>query len=160
MKNMSKLEPILLFVVLLFNIFLLFYIFNIGNISGFSVFGEKKTYSPYNFIKDEQITLEEDRVIIEVNDPVFSRYTNSKSMSPMLNEESTGIGFKPNSEIDIHLGDIVSFRQDGNLIVHRVVEISEDDFGKYFITRGDNNNLNDEKIRFSDIESVLIGVIY
>ena len=46
------------------------------------------------------------------------------------------------------------------LIVHRVVEKGIDEQGVYFITKGDNNNIDDCKIRFKDIDTVLIAVIY
>ena len=57
--------------------------------------------------------------------------------------------------------DIISFRKDKLLIVHRVVEIGNDEQGVYFITKGDNNYIRDlYKIRFEDIKDVSIGVIW
>ncbi len=46
------------------------------------------------------------------------------------------------------------------LIIHRVVEIGEDEQGTYFITKGDNNFFSDGKVRFGQIKYVTIGVIY
>jgi hypothetical protein len=160
MKNLSRTELILLFGILLFNIFLLFYIIELGGISGFSVFGDNEPKSPYDFIHEEDISAEGNKVVIEIENPIFSKYTGSGSMEPVLSLTATGIGFKPNSEEDIHLGDIISFRQDGNLIVHRVIEKGEDEMGIYFITQGDNNSADDGKVRFEQVESVLVAIVY
>ena len=79
---------------------------------------------------------------------------------PVLDKGANGIRIKPATEDDVHVGDIISFRQDGYLIVHRVIDKGTDEQGIYFITRGDNNNVTDGKIRFEDIEYVTIGVIW
>lgn len=54
----------------------------------------------------------------------------------------------------------ISFKKDGDLIVHRVIEKGVDDMGVYFITKGDSNNVSDGKVRFEDIEYKTIGVIW
>ena len=77
-------------------------------------------------------------------------------MKPLLDEGSNGIRIVPSSEDEINIGDIITFKQniDENnyLIVHRVIEKGEDLQGTYFITKGDNNSLNDGKVRFSEIK--------
>ena len=52
------------------------------------------------------------------------------------------------------------FKQGKYLIVHRVIDIGTDSEGTYFITKGDNNNIVDGKVRFEDIEFITIGVIW
>ena len=81
-------------------------------------------------------------------------------MKPTLDEHSNGIRIVPKSENEIHIGDIITFEEDGDLIVHRVIDIGEDSNGKYFITKGDNNPVADGKIRFKDIKYITIGVIW
>ncbi len=47
------------------------------------------------------------------------------------------------------------------LIVHRIVEIGNDDEGRYYILKGDNNRFADPgKIRYPQIRYVLIAVVY
>ncbi len=46
------------------------------------------------------------------------------------------------------------------LIVHRVVDKGVDSDGVYFITKGDNNNYSDGKVRFEEIEYITIGILY
>ena len=41
---------------------------------------------------------------------------------------------------DVKKGDVIRYRMDGYFVVHRVVMISEDKEGLYFITKGDNNS--------------------
>ena len=81
-------------------------------------------------------------------------------MVPIFDTGANGVGIKPKSEDELNVGDIITFRQDGNLIVHRIVEKGIDEEGWFFITRGDNNNINDGKIRFSQIDSVLVALFY
>ena len=81
-------------------------------------------------------------------------------MLPVLDQESNGIRIVPKSENEVNEGDIITFKQDNLLIVHRVVEKGIDNQGVYFITKGDNNSLSDGKIRFKDIEYITIGVLY
>ena len=52
------------------------------------------------------------------------------------------------------------FEKDNDLIIHRVIEKSEDSDGIYFITQGDNSNATDGKIRFNEIKYVTIAVIW
>ena len=116
--------------------------------------------TPFDFIKENQIQIYNDKIVINVKDASISRYAPTGSMKPVLDKGSNGIRIEPDSEQDIHLGDIITFEQKGHLIVHRVIDIGNDENGIYFITKGDNNNVSDGKIRFSDIRYITIGVIY
>ncbi len=116
--------------------------------------------APFDFIKENQIEVYDDKVVINVNGASISRYAATGSMKPILDENSNGIRVIPKSEDDIHLGDIITFEQDGNLIVHRVIEKGTDNEGVYFITKGDNNIISDVKIRFKEIKYVTIGIIW
>ena len=81
-------------------------------------------------------------------------------MLPILDKGANGLRVVPKSEDDVSVGDIVSFRIGGVLVVHRVVEKGIDDNGTYFIVKGDANLIGDGKIRFKDIEYITIGIIY
>lgn len=119
-----------------------------------------ETEAPADWIKEEQIHVYENIVVIDVEDASVSRYAPTGSMKPVLDKGSNGIRIKPASAEQIEAGDIITFEQDGQLIVHRVVEIGEDNEGNYFITKGDNNNVTDGKVRFEDIKYVTIGIIW
>ena len=158
MDLFQKIEFTLVLFLLFFNIL---FLINPEVISGLFLSDDEKTLSaPYDFIKEGQIITYKDRIILEIEDYSLSRYAPSKSMVPVLDSGANGIGIKPKSEDELHVGDIITFRQDDDLIVHRIVEKGIDKDGWFFITKGDNNNITDGKIRFSQIDSVLVALIY
>ena len=160
MSFFQKVEIVLISLILIFNILFFIYLFN-GSVTGFSFFNPKEKLSaPHDFIDEKSIIVEQGKVIVNLSDYVISKYDSSQSMIPILDAGANGIGIKPDSPDDIHIGDIVSFFQEEELIVHRVIEKGIDEQGVFFITKGDNNNLDDGKIRFSQIDSVLVILIY
>lgn len=116
--------------------------------------------APGDYIKEEDIYLFENKILINIDNARISRYADTGSMKPVLDENSNGIQIKPLSVNEIEIGDIVSYRSGFDLIVHRVVEKGIDERGVYFITKGDNSEVVDGKIRFSDIEYKTVGVLW
>jgi signal peptidase I len=125
----------------------------------FGFIGSNKS-APSDFIKENQIEVYPDKVVLNIAGASLSRYASTGSMIPVFDQGANGIRIKPQSEKDIHVGDIITFKQDNYMVVHRVIEIGTDQNGTYFITKGDNNSVNDGKVRFSDISYITIGVIY
>jgi signal peptidase I len=116
--------------------------------------------SPSDWINEEEIIIFEDEILIRVANVSLSRYASTGSMSPTFGGGANGLVIIPQNENEIDIGDVVSFRSLEGLIVHRIIEQGIDEEGTYFITRGDNNGFADGKIRFEDIEHVLIGILY
>ena len=117
--------------------------------------------APSDKISERDIVVLEDMIILKIKNGTLSTYAPTGSMKPLFDEGANGIRIVPESSNDIEIGDIVSYRnENGNLIVHRVVARGVDDNGLYFITRGDNNTVLDEKVRFEDIEYLTVGVIW
>lgn len=137
-------------------IFLTFYIagseipFGLGN----------NESSPSDWISEENITILQDKIIIDVNGAQLSYYSPTGSMTPVLNEGANGIRIIPTDPDSIKIGDIITFSRDGLLIVHRVIEKGYDDSGLYFVTKGDNNEFSDGKVRWKDVKYVTIGILY
>ena len=76
----------------------------------------------------------------------------SGSMEPEINTGDLAIVKSVDAE-DVKVGDIITFKYEGKVVTHRVVEKNEEGF----ITKGDNNNTNDtEIVRGED----LIGKVY
>lgn len=115
---------------------------------------------PSDYVSDRQIYVYPDEVVIKINDSQVSNYEATGSMIPILGQGANGITIVPSSEEEIRVGDIVTYNRDGELIVHRVIEKGLDSEGIYFITKGDSNSFSDGKVRFSEIEHKLIGLIY
>jgi len=119
--------------------------------------------SPSDWIKESQIHVYKDRIQLDIKDAVWSNFADTNSMDPFLDSNSNGIEIKPDSAEQVQVGDIISYRSDyaNGIIIHRVIEKSQDEQGTYFKVKGDNNSLKDPgKIRFDQIEGVLVGIIY
>ena len=116
--------------------------------------------APNDWVSDDDIIVFDDMILLRIENATLSSYADSGSMKPVFDEGANGIRVVPGSEDEIEVGDIVSYRFDKMLIVHRVVEKGVDDEGVYFVMKGDNNLIVDEKVRFGQIEYVTVGVIW
>lgn len=121
---------------------------------------ENSSFIPTNRINGTQIEIKNDRIIIHINNAVINQYANTSSMMPIINENANSIEIVPENPEQIHEGDIITFEQGNLLIVHRVIETGYDEKGWYAITKGDNSQGNDGKIRFEQIKYVTIGILY
>jgi len=89
---------------------------------------------------------------------------NTDSMIPSIGYNTTIIVKSVDSISDISIGDIVIFKYNERIIVHRVTEIENDTQGEFLVTKGDNNFFNDfykfGKIRINQVIGIVIGIIY
>ena len=89
--------------------------------------------------------------------------TDTNSMEPVIDHGHLAlITDKPRKEYLV-VGDILLFyrRLDNSpRVLHRIIEIGDDEEGWYCITRGDNTVWIDGKIRYKDILGICVGVIY
>jgi len=157
-----------IFAIILF-MFSVYSLFNSGYIEKplmkFNEFGSfiLDKPSPGNWIKENQILLYENRIVIFIPNATISTYADTNSMDPVIDASANGIEIVPQSPEDIHVGDIIAYQPNPNkneLIVHRVIEIGTDEEGWYCITKGDNAIQDDGKIRFENIKYVLIAILY
>jgi len=119
--------------------------------------------SPFDWVKDEQIRIQNNRVILNIKNAKKRWFIDSNSMDPLIDNETTTIEIKPNSPDEIKVGDIISYDVKGYdyAFVHRVAKIEKDNKKTYFITKGDNLRFNDEgKVEFKQVEGVVVGIIY
>lgn len=119
--------------------------------------------SPKDRIQESDILAYDDRVIINVKNPIIARFTPTRSMDPVLDSDANAIEVVAQSPEDIQIGDIVSYQSEmtNTVIVHRVVDIGYDSNGIYFTFKGDNNKEKDpERVRFSQIRRIVIGILY
>jgi len=119
--------------------------------------------SPGDWIKEDQIKVYNDRIIIDLKDAEWASFMDTNSMDPVLDETANAIQIIPKSADDIHVGDIISYKSDyaDGTIIHRIIKISSDEDGWYCIVKGDNNQSPDPgKIRFKQIKRVLVAIIY
>jgi signal peptidase I len=125
-------------------------------------FSGAERISPSDYIKENQILVLEDKVIINIEGVSWASYANTNSMDPFIDEGANGLEIVPICE-NIQVGDIIVYEANWieGLVVHRVVSINEDDKGLYFRLKGDNSSVVDpQKVRCKDVKYQLIGVLY
>lgn len=83
----------------------------------------------------------------------------SDSMEPTIKNGDIIITKKVLEE-NIQVGDIITFMQNSDIITHRISKIEEEENGKKYITKGDNNNIEDStRITYQEIKGKKIITI-
>jgi ribosomal protein L27 len=116
--------------------------------------------SPSDWIKEEDIHVYQNKVVIDIQDPIWATFTDTNSMDPVLDENAHAIEIRPKTPQDISIGDIIAYKKGSKIIIHRVTSINYD-HAWYAIVKGDNNPVEDPgRVRFKDIQYVLVAIIY
>jgi signal peptidase I len=117
--------------------------------------------SPSNWIKENQIKVYDDKIIIEIENAEWAKFTNTNSMDPVIDVGANAIEIVPKSYKDIRNGDIISYEFSQDIIIHRVIETGFDSNGWYARTKGDNlEHIDPYKIRFENIRRIVVAIIY
>lgn len=119
--------------------------------------------SPADHIPQSDIHVLDGSVIIDIEDPEWAMFTDTNSMDPVLDAGANAIEIVPKSESQIQVGDIVSYKSEyaDGTIIHRVVEINQDEDGWYARMKGDNNpSIDPGKVRFGQIQRLVVAVVY
>ena len=131
-----------------------------ASLNVFSGFNSERQ-SPSDLIKENQIHVYEDRIVLDIEGAVWSRFTDTNSMDPILDTGANAIEIVPKSAADIHVGDIASYDSEYGTVIHRVVSTGFDADGWYAVFKGDNNAMPDPgKVRFDQIRRVVVALIY
>ena len=90
--------------------------------------------------------------------PIVGLYTIvSPSMEPTINVYDVILEFRVEDEKELEVGDIITFYSDmidtgGYTVTHRIMDIKENEDVKCYITKGDNNQTEDDGcIKFDKI---------
>lgn len=119
--------------------------------------------SPNDWINENQILVYNSQVVLDLKNAEWATFTDTHSMEPVLSSRANAIEVRPKTADDIKVGDIVSYKSEyaEGTIIHRVIEKNEDEQGVYFILKGDNNPTQDPgKIRFEQIQRVVVAIVY
>lgn len=120
--------------------------------------------SPSDTLSDDQIHVMSDRVEIDIAGVIPVVFTDTNSMDPVIDFGTTALELTITDPNELQVGDIVSYvtpRAPGTTVVHRIVEIGEDEEGLYFIFKGDNNPTTDpDRIRADQLQRKVIGLLY
>lgn len=80
----------------------------------------------------------------------------SGSMTPVIRKGDAVIIHKVEKESELKVGDVIAFYNKGKTIVHRLVEIVDENGTKFYCTKGDANQSRDNiKLQFKDIKGVV-----
>lgn len=80
----------------------------------------------------------------------------SGSMEPYLNIGDAIIYENIDNYNVLDIGDVIVFRHDGIIVIHRIDSIEEKNNKRYFITKGDNNdNVDDYKLEEKDVLGIM-----
>lgn len=85
----------------------------------------------------------------------------SGSMSPKINVGDIAIVKSLNESSSYRVGDIISYRENSNIVTHRIIRVEKSkDSQTRYITKGDNNNAEDNfVIEQNNIEGKVIKII-
>ncbi|MEW5896408.1 MAG: signal peptidase I [Nanoarchaeota archaeon] len=126
-----------------------------------ALIGGKELQSPGDWIKEEQIKVYKDRVVIDINDASWAGFTDTNSMDPFIDKNTNAIEISPKDPQSINVGDVISYQTEKGVIIHRVIDKGRDKLGVYYLVKGDNNNFSDPfKVRFENVKGVVVAVIY
>lgn len=123
----------------------------------------KEIASPANRVAEDLILVTNEKVVLNIKGAEWASFTDTNSMDPVIDAGAHAIEIAPKSEDDVQVGDIAAYKSDyaEGTIIHRVVFKGQDEKGTYYILKGDNNPINDPgKIRFSQIKSLVVAIIY
>lgn len=120
--------------------------------------------SPSDAISLEQIQVKGNSVTLtDISRPILAQLTNTNSMDPTFDSEAILLETPVVDVTQIQPGDIVSYVTplSSGVIVHRVVEIGEDDKGWYARFKGDNLNTEDPQVvRANQIQRKVLAIFY
>ena len=118
--------------------------------------------SPSDWVHPEQIKVYKDKIVIDEQNVVWAEFTDTKSMDPVFDSTAHALEIVPKTAEQINIGDIISYNSPYSElpIIHRVTEVGNDG-SWYAVVKGDNNDTSDPgKVRFKDVNRVVIGIIY
>ena len=81
----------------------------------------------------------------------------SNSMKPQISKGDAVIIKKITKDEEIKKGDIIAYKRDNKIIIHRLVKIKTKNNKKIYITKGDANNSEDNiEIKIKNIKGKVI----
>ena len=127
----------------------------------FNFFSAQELSSPSDWIKEEQIKVFKDKVILDIPGATWAKFTDTNSMDPFIDEDANAIEIAPANADEIQIGDVISYQTSYGILIHRVIKKGEDEQGFYYYVKGDNNSIRDPfKVRFEDVQGVVVAVVY
>lgn len=120
--------------------------------------------SPNDWVGRDQITYDDVTEILSIKLPpnvkIFS-IADTNSMDGLLDIGHNVIATDNFDRAKLAVGDIIIYQMYFTLVVHRLVEIKEDQNGRRYRTRGDNNvDVDPYYLRDLHIRYLVLAVVY
>ena len=116
-----------------------------------------------DYKKTNKITLIIPTIIVIILVYFTSGYFNyyavaiaSGSMAPNINKGDVVVIEKIDRYDNLKVGDVLAYNYEGKIIVHRIINIIEEEGKYYFYTKGDNNNSEDNFVIY---EKMIEGIV-
>ena len=126
-----------------------------------TLLGGQENSSPSDWVKEDQIQVYPQRVVLDIPGAKWAGFTNTNSMDPFIDETANAIEITPSNPDAIQVGDVIAYQTSYGVLIHRVIEKGVDEEGIYYVVKGDNNRFQDPlKVRFDEVQGVVVAVIY
>jgi hypothetical protein len=117
--------------------------------------------APPSRIAAKDVRIANDAVVIRISDVIPGIVGPTRSMVPVLDNNTMVLEITPSAPGAIAVGDIIIYALDDDRIIHRVISTGTDADGWYAIVKGDNNPREDPlRVRFSQVRGLVVGIIY
>lgn len=118
--------------------------------------------APFPRIPFNKIVWNDNMICVNISNLTLGTYTNTNSMIPVLDYGHYGVYYTPEFPQEVYEGDIVAFKLPNISynVIHRISKIGYDQEDWYAIVRGDRFPSRKDKIRWHQIEKVLIAILY
>ena len=131
------------------------------SVESYTIGASPERPSPSDWIKEDQIFVYSDRVVIYMDNPEWAKFTDTNSMDPVFDAGSNALEIVPSSPDVLNVGDIIAYDIPEGTVIHRIVKTGSDESGWYAIVKGDNNPGPDpDKVRWEQVRRVLVAIIY
>lgn len=120
-------------------------------------------FAPSDYLNKSDLFFYQDMVCINISNYTLSSYSGTGSMIPLMDQNANGIEIPITDPTQVHIGDLITYTKRDNpneLIIHRVLKIQQDNNGFYYIMKGDNNNYDDDIVRFEQIKYKTVVILY
>ncbi len=126
-----------------------------------ALLGGQENSSPSDWVKENQIQVYPHYVVLDIPGVKWAGFTNTNSMDPFIDETANAIEVMPADPDAIKVGDVISYQTAYGVLIHRVINKGYDEQGIYYVVKGDNNHFSDPfKVRFDEVQGVVVAVIY
>ncbi|MEM3139573.1 MAG: signal peptidase I [Archaeoglobaceae archaeon] len=82
----------------------------------------------------------------------------SGSMSPSIETGDVIIVLKTNPD-NLNIGDVIQYMADGYTVTHRIIDVYDTENGRFFITKGDANEIPDDPVSADRVIGKVVFVI-